>query len=119
MAILAEIGLTSRQPATKIGLFRINRIILVPAWFLLAAGIFVGAVWVNQSRGSYWDRDPNETCALIMLLIYSVPVHRDSKRLRIFRNPKVFQCYLLCAVVSAMFTYFGSHYLLPGLHSYA
>lgn len=119
MAILAVIGLASRSPHTAESLCRINRIILVPAVFLLAAGIFVGAIWANQSWGRYWGWDPKETCALVMLLIYSVPVHWGCRPLRAFRKPKVLQWYLLCAVLSVLFTYFGANYFLSGLHSYA
>ncbi len=119
MAILAGIGLSSRNKATVDSLSGINRIFLVPAVFLLAAGIFVGAVWANQSWGRYWGWDPKETCALVMLLIYSVPVHWGSRLLRVFSKPKVLQWYLLCAVFSVVFTYFGANYFLSGLHSYA
>lgn len=119
MAILAAIGLASRNSDNVNSLLRINRIILVPAVFLLAAGIFVGAIWANQSWGRYWGWDPKETCALAMLIIYSIPVHWGSKRLKTFRNPKVFQWFVLIAVLSVAFTYFGANYFLSGLHSYA
>lgn len=119
MAILAAIGLASRNNDNVNFLLRINRIILVPAVFLLAAGIFVGAIWANQSWGRYWGWDPKETCALVMLIIYSIPVHWGSKRIKTFRNPKVFQWYVLIAVLSVVFTYFGANYFLSGLHSYA
>ena len=119
MAILAAIGLASRNSDNVNSLLRINRIILVPAVFLLAAGIFVGAIWANQSWGRYWGWDPKETCALVMLIIYSIPVHWGSKRIKTFRNPKVFQWYVLIAVLTVAFTYFGANYFLSGLHSYA
>ncbi len=119
MAILAAIGLASKKKVYSDSVCRLNRIILVPAVFLLATGIFVGAIWANQSWGRYWGWDPKETCALVMLLIYSVPVHWGARRLKIFRNPKVLNCYLLCAVLSVVFTYFAANYFLSGLHSYA
>ena len=34
--------------------------LLYPAVFLLAAGIFIGAVWANVSWGRYWSWDPKE-----------------------------------------------------------
>lgn len=119
MSILAAVALSSQNKATAESLCRTNRIILVPAVFLLAAGIFVGAVWANQSWGRYWGWDPKETCALVMLLIYSVPVHWGNRRLKFFRRPEVLHWYLLLAVLSVIFTYFGANYLLSGLHSYA
>ena len=119
MAILAAIGLSIRNREKEEALCCINRIILLPAVFLLAAGIFLGAVWANQSWGRYWGWDPKETCALVMLFVYALPLHAGSPRLKCFRKPKVLHWYLLCAILSVLFTYFGANYFLSGLHSYA
>lgn len=119
MSVLSAIGLCVRPVERKEELCRTNRILLVPAVFLLGAGIFVGAVWANQSWGRYWGWDPKETCALVTFLVYSLPVHWGSRRLACFRRPKVIHRYLLSAVLTVAFTYFGANYLIPGLHSYA
>ena len=119
MSVLSAIGLCVRPVERKEELCRTNRILLVPAVFLLGAGIFVGAVWANQSWGRYWGWDPKETCALVTFLVYSLPVHWGSRRLACFRRPKVIHLYLLSAVLTVAFTYFGANYLIPGLHSYA
>ena len=119
MAVLSVVALCSRNTEREAALSRMNRLILVPAVFLLGAGMFIGAVWANQSWGRYWGWDPKETCALVMFLIYSVPMHWASRPLRCFRRPRVLHRYLLLAVLSVLFTYFGANYLLPGLHSYA
>ncbi len=116
MSLLSGIALSKGRIVSG-ELARINRIILVPALFLLTAGIFVGAVWANQSWGRYWGWDPKETCALVTMLIYAVPVHRAT--LKIFSNDRILHLYLLLAILSVLFTYFGANYLLPGLHSYA
>lgn len=108
LAILAVRYLV--QPSDK--LLALSHVLLLPALFLLTAGIFIGAVWANQSWGRYWGWDPKETCALITMLIYALPLHL---RLR----PRTFQLYMLIAILSVLFTYFGANYLLPGLHSYA
>ncbi len=111
VAALVKKGETGRQ------LSMVNRRLLVPGVFLLAAGIFVGAVWANQSWGRYWGWDPKETCALVTLLVYALPVHQVS--LPVFRKDRVLNIYLAVAILSVAFTYFGANYLLPGLHSYA
>ena len=116
MAVLAAISLAKGGELSG-RLARVNATVLVPAVFLLAAGIFIGAVWANQSWGRYWGWDPKETCALITLLVYAVPVHRAS--IPMFRRPRPLHIYLLLAIASVLFTYFGANYLLPGLHSYA
>lgn len=116
MAILSAIALAGK-PAEMARLSIYCRILLVPSVFLLTAGIFVGAVWANQSWGRYWGWDPKETCALVTMLVYALPIH--SKSLRWFRSDRNLTLYLLFAILSVAFTYFGANYLLPGLHSYA
>lgn len=119
MAVISAYGLLIKAPAGKRSLWRINMLVLPPAVFLLGVGIFTGAVWANQSWGRYWGWDPKETCALITFFVYALPLHWASPRLKSFRRPKVLFIYLLVAVATVFFTYFGANYLLPGLHSYA
>ncbi|MDE6717096.1 MAG: cytochrome c biogenesis protein CcsA, partial [Muribaculaceae bacterium] len=119
MAILAIMALSIKDKERGARLTLLNRIILNPAVALLGAGIFIGAVWANQTWGRYWGWDPKETCALIMWLIYALPLHWGSRWLSVFRKEKIFNIYLLIAILSVIFTYFGANYLLSGLHSYA
>ena len=42
---------------------------------LLAVGTILGAVWANYSWGRFWDWDPKETWALIVLLTYLFLLH--------------------------------------------
>lgn len=93
------------------------QILLYPAIFFLTTGIFIGAVWANQSWGNYWSWDPKETWALITLFIYVPLIHvRIIPKLG---NLKAFYTYSALAFLSVLFTYFGVNYLLGGLHSYA
>lgn len=95
----------------------IARILLPPAILLLVAGIFLGAVWANQSWGRYWGWDAKETWALVTLLVYTLPLH--ASQIRPLRKPRNFHLYLLLAFVSVLITYFGVNFFLSGLHSYA
>ena len=119
MALLSAVGLCSRSNERIENISVTNRLILTPAVCLLGAGIFIGAVWANQSWGRYWGWDPKETCALVTWMIYAVPMHWGCRRMACFRQPKILHIYLLGAILSVAFTYFGANYLLPGLHSYA
>ena len=56
-------------------LYLMSKILLYPAVFLLAMGIFIGAVWANVSWGRYWGWDPKEVWALITMLIYAFALH--------------------------------------------
>lgn len=95
----------------------VSRLLLYPAVWFLGVGIFLGAVWANQSWGSYWSWDPKETWALVTLLIYALPLH--SRSLGVFRRPLLLHAYLLGAFLSVLMTYFGVNFLLGGMHSYA
>lgn len=117
IAILAATALLRRHSDRMRAALRCFAL-LYPAVMLLAAGIFVGAIWANQSWGRYWGWDPKETWALITLLIYALPLHSFT-RLSAFRRPRNLLLYLSIAFISVIITYFGVNYLLPGLHSYA
>ena len=95
----------------------ISMIMLYPAVALLAAGIFIGAVWANITWGNYWSWDPKEVWALITLLIYAFPLHQSVWPA--FRKPLFFHLYSILAFLSVVITYFGVNLLLGGLHSYA
>lgn len=95
----------------------ISTLLLYPAEFCLAAGIFIGAVWANVSWGTYWSWDPKEVWALITLLIYSLPLHRAS--LPVLNRPMTFHIYITAAFLTVLMTYFGVNYFLGGMHSYA
>lgn len=94
-----------------------NRVILYPAVASLALGIMAGAVWANQSWGRYWGWDPKETCALVTLLVYALPLHTAA--VGWLRAPRRYNLYLMLAILAVLFTYFGANWLMPGLHSYA
>lgn len=94
----------------------ISRILLYPAVFLMAAGIFVGAVWAEVSWGIYWSWDPKEVWALITLITYAITLHAGN--LPTIRKPLTFHTNTLFAFLSVLMTYFGVNYILGGQHSY-
>lgn len=98
-------------------LTQLSHHLLLTAVFLLAGGIFIGAVWAGVSWGTYWSWDPKEVWALITLLVYALPIHARS--LPIFRQPTTYHIYMTCAFLTVLFTYFGVNYVLGGMHSYA
>lgn len=117
MTIIAAKTLCSKSDKVREEYTALNHVLLVPAVFLLAAGIFIGAVWANQSWGRYWGWDPKETCALVTLFVYALPLHTRS--MKFLRREKYFAIYILIAIISVLLTYFGANYIFPGLHSYA
>ena len=95
----------------------LSRLLLYPAVFLLGIGIFLGAVWANQSWGSYWSWDPKETWALITFMLYGVAFHAHS--ITWLQNAKHFHLFMALAFLTVLLTYIGVNYFLTGMHSYA
>ena len=112
------IRLTQRQNLAYMERLQdISQLLLYPAVALLAAGIFIGAVWANISWGTYWSWDPKEVWALITLMVYLFPLH--SRHLPIFQKPTFYHLYTILAFLSVLITYFGVNLILGGMHSYA
>jgi cytochrome c-type biogenesis protein CcsB len=81
----------------------------------LTLGILSGAVWANETWGSYWSWDPKETWSLITWLVFATYLHT---RLR-----KGQQGFIPATVASGGFVrvwicYLGVNLLGKGLHSY-
>lgn len=113
MAVNSAVAWCSASPERT----SISLRLLCPATLILAAGIFTGAVWADNSWGRYWGWDPKETWALVTLLVYALPIHRASWPC--FRHPRTLNGYLVLAFISVLITYFGVNFFLTGLHSYA
>lgn len=116
-AIILQLTQNSKADTEIEYLSVISRIMLYPALFLLAAGIFTGAIWANVSWGRYWGWDPKEVWALITMLVYSSAIHSHS--LQSFRKPMFFHIFSVLAFLTVLITYFGVNFLLGGIHSYA
>lgn len=94
----------------------INEILMIIGMALMGIGIFLGAVWANESWGRYWGWDPKETWALISFVLYALVLHAhwfyptaDHKRFNLLAQ---------LSFLSVLMTYFGVNYLLSGMHSY-
>lgn len=94
----------------------INEMSLHIGLYLLTAGIFLGAVWANESWGRYWGWDPKETWALITMVVYAFILH--ARFLPALRSDYVFSVMSVLGLASVLMTYFGVNYYLSGLHSY-
>ncbi|MCM1369503.1 MAG: cytochrome c biogenesis protein CcsA [Candidatus Amulumruptor caecigallinarius] len=116
MALNSIVALASDMTTRK-RLADICVLLLYPAEFCLIAGIFIGAIWANNSWGRYWGWDPKETWALITMIVYCLPMHAAT--FKALQRPKYMCIFCIIAFFFVLFTYFGVNYLLTGLHSYA
>ncbi len=83
----------------------------------LTIGTFLGAVWANESWGSYWGWDPKETWSLITIVVYSFVLH--SRLIPGLKDIYTYNLLSLFGFSSVLMTYFGVNYYLSGMHSYA
>ena len=94
----------------------VNELALIIGLALMTIGIFLGAVWANESWGRYWSWDPKETWALITAVVYAMVLHIRwfEKQAQVLR----FNILTQWAFLAVLMTYFGVNYLLSGMHSY-
>nr|YP_009664104.1 cytochrome c biogenesis protein [Cuscuta costaricensis]QCW07740.1 cytochrome c biogenesis protein [Cuscuta costaricensis] len=84
-------------------------------FIFLTIGLVSGAVWANETWGSYWSWDPKETWSFITWLVFTIYLH-------IRRNPN-FEGTKSAIIASIGFfiiwiCYFGVNLIGLGLHSY-
>lgn len=86
------------------------------AFPFMTIGLVTGAVWANETWGTYWSWDPKETWALISWLVYASYLH--ARLIAGWRGRRTVAL-AVAGFLVIVFTYFGVNYLLSGLHSYA
>ncbi len=93
-----------------------NLVVLQLAFWMLGAGIILGAIWADQSWGRPWGWDPKETFALVTWMVYLIAVH-----VRVVTIDKAWWTALLGFVGFwiMLFNWVGVNFFLVGLHSYA
>lgn len=117
------------------------------AFWTLAAGILLGALWADRSWGRWWAFDPKETWALITWCVYlialhwhaatnaptAVPLKADSPQSDFSADPqpssittrpvpnhtRPLAWLSILGTLVMLWSWFGVNLLLPGLHAYA
>nr|YP_009899229.1 cytochrome c biogenesis protein [Microthlaspi perfoliatum]QKK46037.1 cytochrome c biogenesis protein [Microthlaspi perfoliatum] len=84
-------------------------------FIFLTVGILSGAVWANETWGSYWNWDPKETWAFITWTIFAIYLHIKTNR-----NVKGINSAIVASIgfLLIWICYFGVNLLGIGLHSY-
>nr|QWT70689.1 ribosomal protein L32 [Heliophila cornuta] len=84
-------------------------------FIFLTVGILSGAVWANETWGSYWNWDPKETWAFITWTIFAIYLHiKKNRKGRGINSAIVASIGFLLIWIC----YFGVNLLGIGLHSY-
>nr|YP_009230785.1 cytochrome c biogenesis protein [Ionopsidium acaule]CRN13519.1 cytochrome c biogenesis protein [Ionopsidium acaule] len=84
-------------------------------FIFLTVGILSGAVWANETWGSYWNWDPKETWAFITWTIFAIYLHiKTNRNIRGINSAIVASIGFLLIWIC----YFGVNLLGIGLHSY-
>nr|YP_009891814.1 cytochrome c biogenesis protein [Moriera spinosa]QKK38187.1 cytochrome c biogenesis protein [Moriera spinosa] len=84
-------------------------------FLFLTIGILSGAVWANETWGSYWNWDPKETWAFITWTIFAIYLHIKTNK-----NGKSINSAIVASIgfLVIWICYFGVNLLGIGLHSY-
>nr|UNZ98385.1 cytochrome c heme attachment protein [Cardamine bulbifera] len=84
-------------------------------FIFLTVGILSGAVWANETWGSYWNWDPKETWAFITWIIFAIYLHIKTNR-----NGRGINSAIVASIgfLLIWICYFGVNLLGIGLHSY-
>nr|YP_009353355.1 cytochrome c biogenesis protein [Sinalliaria limprichtiana var. grandifolia]APM86153.1 cytochrome c biogenesis protein [Sinalliaria limprichtiana var. grandifolia] len=84
-------------------------------FIFLTVGILSGAVWANETWGSYWNWDPKETWAFITWTIFAIYLHIKKNR-----NVRGINSAIVASIgfLLIWICYFGVNLLGIGLHSY-
>ena len=115
--VLMIAGRWNAQLGSRLAVLRvIGELSMYIGLFLLTAGIFLGAVWANESWGRYWGWDPKEAWALITMLVYAIVLH--TRFLPWKCGDYAFAVMSVYAALSVVMTYWGVNYFFSGLHSY-
>jgi cytochrome c-type biogenesis protein CcsB len=85
------------------------------AFPLLTLTIATGALWANQTWGSYWSWDPKETWAAITWLVYALYLHM---RITVGWRGRRAAYFAIAGFAAVIFTFIGVTYLLRGLHAF-
>lgn len=111
-------GLAARNIVKKDNVGQGENIYLIVAggFAMLSLSIALGAIWAEQTWGSYWSWDPKETWALITWIIYALYLHLHNNRNWKGKRANIM---VLAGFILVLFTFFGVNYLMSGMHSYA
>lgn len=82
---------------------------------LLTIGLLSGAVWANQTWGSYWSWDPKETWALITWFIFAIYLHTRLSKGWSGKKSAFLACFGFFII---WICYLGVNLMGKGLHSY-
>lgn len=84
---------------------------------LMAAGTLLGGVWADQAWGRFWGWDPKEVGALIVVLVYLVPLHL---RYVGWVGPNGMAAWSVLGFLSVLWSWYGVNFIqATGLHAYA
>nr|YP_009573356.1 CcsA [Calotropis gigantea]YP_009574129.1 CcsA [Calotropis procera]AWH10784.1 cytochrome c biogenesis protein [Calotropis procera]QBM31320.1 CcsA [Calotropis gigantea]QBM31408.1 CcsA [Calotropis procera] len=84
-------------------------------FLFLTIGILSGAVWANETWGSFWNWDPKETWAFITWIVFAIYLHTRTNINPQGENSAIVAC---IGFLIIWICYFGVNLLGLGLHSY-
>ncbi|MDX1764030.1 MAG: c-type cytochrome biogenesis protein CcsB [bacterium] len=110
---IGETGVLAKVPA--VGVLDDYSYRLVAFGFVtLTIMVITGAIWANNSWGSYWSWEPTQTWSLLTWLVYGIYLHG---RVTFRWKGTISAWYVILALLFSVVAFFVIPYFVKGLHS--
>ena len=106
-------GLLSKVPGIKV-LDDYSYRLVAFGFITLTIMIITGAIWANDSWGSYWSWAPTQTWSLVVWFVYGLYLHG---RITFHWKGSLSAWYIILAFVFSIVAFFLLPYLTDGIHS--
>ena len=106
-------GLLSKVPDIKV-LDDYSYRLVAFGFITLTIMIITGAIWANDSWGSYWSWAPTQTWSLVVWFVYGLYLHG---RITFRWKGTLSAWYIILAFVFSIITFFLIPYFTAGIHS--
>lgn len=107
------IGFLSRLPSPAV-LDDFSSRLVAFGFIALTIMIITGAIWANNSWGSYWAWDPTETWSLVVWFVYGIYLHG---RVTFRWKGRTSAWYLIAAFILSIVSFYVIPYFVKSLHS--
>ncbi len=110
---IPETGFLARVPSPGI-LDDYSYRLVAFGFITLTIMVITGAIWANNSWGSYWSWEPTQTWSLLVWLVYGLYLHG---RITFRWKGAISAWYIIVALLFSIVAFFVIPYFAKGLHS--
>ncbi|MBO8131600.1 MAG: cytochrome c biogenesis protein CcsA [Candidatus Marinimicrobia bacterium] len=82
----------------------------IMSFYLMNLGLISGAIWADNTWGSFWSWDPKENISLAIVLLLSIYFHTKSEKSK--------SIIIILSTMLVFFNFLLLNFIVKGLHSY-